>query len=354
MQTNLRLLKDTLLIPEVWQKLGLPGAPGKSCRSPFRPDHRPSFSIHEGGRRWKDFATGEGGDVIDFIAAAQSLDLPEATRRFLALADAHAAPTPSSASLPPHARFRLKTHAAAHGAPTPPSASPPLPGPLNPGGPLRRGSAANLETIARTRHLDPAAVSLAQGLGTLAFTQVCGFPCWLLGDRARRIVEARRMDGLPFPAIGPLGERKAHTLRGSHKDWPVGTAVLGHLPAFRAVMLVEGGPDYLAALHFAIQFERWDILPIAMLGRSAGTRIAPEALALIAGRPVCLYPHEDADGGGLTSAEAWATQLHTHGSPVQIYRFADLHQTDGRPVKDLNDLVHLHPDEAHHLENLLP
>jgi len=34
MQTNLLLLKDTLRIPEGWQKLRLKGPPGNPCRSP--------------------------------------------------------------------------------------------------------------------------------------------------------------------------------------------------------------------------------------------------------------------------------------------------------------------------------
>ena len=63
-------LKDRLLIPEVWQRLRLEGQPAAKCRSPFREDKNPSFSITKDGRRWKDYGTGQGGDVIDFIASA--------------------------------------------------------------------------------------------------------------------------------------------------------------------------------------------------------------------------------------------------------------------------------------------
>jgi hypothetical protein len=35
----------------------LRGNPAKSCRSPFREDRSPSFSISEDGLRWIDFAT---------------------------------------------------------------------------------------------------------------------------------------------------------------------------------------------------------------------------------------------------------------------------------------------------------
>ena len=56
---DLQQLKDMLRIPEIWQKLDLPGTPRPACRSPFRPDRHPSFAIYDEGRKWKDFATGE-------------------------------------------------------------------------------------------------------------------------------------------------------------------------------------------------------------------------------------------------------------------------------------------------------
>ena len=318
MKHDLQALKEQLTIPEVWQRLGLSGKAAPSCRSPFRPDRSPSFSIYENGRRWMDFATGEGGDAIDFIARACSIETQEATRRFLAMAGA-AAPCEFPSAAPRH---RDTSH---HRVTLPP---------------LRRGTLEEIESVARSRHLSPAAVSLAQSLGTLAFGEVCGFPCWVLLDAARRIAEARRMDRLPFPAVGELGERKAHTLRGSCKSWPVGVAVLKTLPHFRAAMLVEGGPDYLAALHFCLQSDAHDALPLAMLGRNAGTRLAPEALALLKGRRVRLYPHADADGGGVKAAQTWAAQLCQHGCQAEFFSLQGITQTDGQPVNDLNDAVH--------------
>ena len=83
------------------------------------------------------------------------------------------------------------------------------------------------------------------------------------------------MDGLIFPALGDLAERKAHTLRGSCKSWPVGVAVLQKRPHIRAVLLVEGGPDYLAALHLCLERKVHDALPVAMLGRGTGSKIHP-------------------------------------------------------------------------------
>jgi len=67
---------DLLTIPEIKDRVSIHQAaaslfpewkPNKSCRSPFREDRAPSFSIYDSGRRWKDHSTGEGGDVVDFV-----------------------------------------------------------------------------------------------------------------------------------------------------------------------------------------------------------------------------------------------------------------------------------------------
>jgi hypothetical protein len=52
----LRAAKARLTIPELWTMSGLLGKPGRSCRSPFRADRNPSFSIYGGGRKWADSA----------------------------------------------------------------------------------------------------------------------------------------------------------------------------------------------------------------------------------------------------------------------------------------------------------
>jgi hypothetical protein len=358
-------LKERLLIPEVWQRLRLEGEPAERCRSPFREDRNPSFSIYKGGRRWKDYGTGAGGDVIDFIAMARQISKGEATREFLDLAGvprgkparSHAHARPRSPSRPPspapsHSQTDAQSqpepersgtfqvpHPALPDSPNP-SATSPSQTPPHPDGirvPLQNGTEADRLLVAESRGITLEAVSLALALRTLTFAIVGGFRCWVLKDAEGRIAEARRLDGMPFPKSGTLGRRKAHTLRGSRKSWPLGAAVLRRLPQFRTLLLVEGGPDYLAALHFAHEMERWDVLPVAMLGRGTGTKIDPEALELMRGRRVRIYPHADADGGGVKSAHIWATQLHRVGCVVDIYGLTELNRTDGKPVKDLND-----------------
>jgi hypothetical protein len=71
-------IKDRFPIPVIARELFPEWTPAKSCCSPFRPDKIPSFSVYNNDRSWKDFATGEGGDVIDFLAAARDISVPSA------------------------------------------------------------------------------------------------------------------------------------------------------------------------------------------------------------------------------------------------------------------------------------
>lgn len=323
---DIQALKQRLLIPEVWERLGLPGKPGTSCHSPFREDKSPSFSVYSGGQRWKDHSTGQGGDVIDLIALAQDVDNSEAARRFLAMAGA------------------------SHPQTCPKLQPPAFKGPMLPS--VKKPTEDEVRLIAASRRLDPGAVELAARLSLLVIGEVHGHRSWILTDSSEKIAEARRLDGKPFPPGGPLSERKAHTFKNSSKAWPVGTAVLTSKVHCRAVMMVEGGPDLLAALHFAL--DAGDVLPIAMLGRSAGAAIDPDAMGLLRDRRVRIYPHHDADGGGRASAKKWAAQLYAAGCRVDFFTFDGLTRHDGKPVKDLNDAVLIHPDQCSELSNLLP
>lgn len=226
--------------------------------------------------------------------------------------------------------------------------------PLLAGTPLRRLTNAEQEQIAKVRSIRPEAVSLAGALRCLYYGVICGYPSWVLTDQARIIAEGRRLDGQPYPAIGSLEERKAHTLRGSKKNWPVGLATLERSPEFTGtVLLVEGGPDFLAALHFAITLDRWNVLPIAMLGRNAGA-IHPRALEVLRGRKVRLYPHADEDGGGREAAQDWFEQLEAAGCDVGGFVLDGLTDHLGVPIKDLNELVFLSQKLIHRITHIIP
>jgi len=71
-------IKARYSIADAWRDERCQGEPSRSCHSPFREDRHKSFSVYEDGRRWKDHASGEGGDVIDFIAKARGCTPEEA------------------------------------------------------------------------------------------------------------------------------------------------------------------------------------------------------------------------------------------------------------------------------------
>lgn len=333
--STIEAAKDRLRIPLVWRLCGFEGKPSLCCRSPFREDRNPSFSVYDDGLRWKDFASGEAGDAIDFLSKARGIENREAVREFLALADArHSIGCDASDS------YRTKQN----DKPRPELSR------------FHAGSTAEIEAVAQSRGIDPRAVSLAQDMGCLLFGPVFGYESWILTDLSGRCAEARRIDRLPYPADSIKGMRKAHTLRGSQKSWPVGCLISSrYRDPDRAIALCEGGPDFLAALHFALRAGRDDIQPIAVLGRSQCIHgFHPDSLELFRDRRVRIFPHADADRDGVTRALFWAGHLQNLNCHVSLFRLEGLSKADGTQVNDLNDLVELHPTLTNEIEGIFP
>jgi hypothetical protein len=295
-------------------------------------DRKHSFNFYrddKGDERFKCFGCGAQGDGIDLLAGALGLDHAEAVREFKRRAG----------GIEPEAMRPEKIR---------PKAAEPQPWPE-----LHNGTNEELETLARRRGLDVHGLALAQEMGILRFGQSCGGrDCWLVTDASGQIAEARRIDGRPFPEFQHLPERKAHCLPGSRKAWPVGLIPHHSNPSlFRRLLLCEGGPDLLAGYHFAERFGAFAWLPVAMLGRSC--RIAPEALAIMAGRHVRIVPHLDPDGGGFKAAEAWADELRQAGATVDFFKLPEgLRRKDGKPVKDLCDAANLPERDADRIADL--
>ena len=257
------LSKLTLSVPDLWRRLALPGEPKAVCRCPFHPDRTASFSIYRQGQRWKCFAGCGSGDAVGLLAKATGLTNREAFHKALELASGgsiQAAFTPLAAT------------------PEPKPGNPVLPADLH------RGSPLELRRVASLRGLSLAGVELASARGLLRFGRVCGLPCWIVIDAARILAQARRMDGQPFPAFGPQAARKAHTLKGSRQSWPLG---IREAADASTLLLVEGGPDLLAACHFIVLANRErELAAVAILG--AGNRLPADALALFKGK---VRPH---------------------------------------------------------------
>lgn len=96
--------KLRLRISDLWRRLNLPGEPKRSCKSPFRDERRPSFSIYlkMDGDHWKDHGTGESGDVFDFYERATGLSKEDARKELFQIAGV--TPTPDVRTLKHHRR----------------------------------------------------------------------------------------------------------------------------------------------------------------------------------------------------------------------------------------------------------
>jgi hypothetical protein len=287
----------------------------------------------------KDWSADKNYDAVDFLGEALALCNGEAIRRFIEIANGHqitAAPTPV-------VRAKEKTEARR------PDISR-----------LRKADCSELQKIADSRNIDVRAVQLAQDLGTLRVGDVCGYPSWVLLDESGLCAEGRRLNRKPYPGVTKekvqLGERKAHTLRGSRKDWPVGILpAAAYRKAVEAILVVEGGPDYIAALHFALRQQKKGILPVAVLGRGQGLRgLHPDALEHFRGHRVRICPHNDSDGLGIAHALRWSKQLQQADCEVDFFIFNGLRKADGSPAKDLNDCTQLAPQSMGKLEELFP
>ena len=327
--SNLADAKARLNIHALWNHFNYTGTPLASCRSPWREDHKPSFSVNADGTLWHDFSTGEAGDAVDFFQRASGLSRKDACRKFLELAGGHFMPTPRAAR-PCVAAPATK------------------PKPVFPD--FTKGTADDLNHLARQRDISREGLEWASERGLLWFATLKDLPAWIVTDSARVNAQARRMDGKQWEHIGA----KAWTLPGAWASWPIGITEAQDFPA---IALCEGSPDLLAA-HYLVLWEqathhsKRDVRcsPVAMLG--ASQRIHADALPLFTGKCVRIFGHDDEAGRG--AVERWAAQLATVGADVDAFSFAGLQQVGGKPVKDLNDSLLMDVGSFVRVERMLP
>ncbi len=298
-------IKLAYRIPAAWRDLQLDGEPGKCVRSPFRDEKNPSFSVHDDGRRWKDFASGESGDVLDFVGRATGRDTSGSLRwireRLGFIPDAGGEGKKGDKKKP-----RI---------------------------PELRGALPNeLTTLNERRGFGIEAMKLAEARGFLRFCNFAGQAAWCVKDKRHELYEFRRLDGEPWPAYKHLPERKSHCV-GAGKRWPLGAR---EAVPFAKCALVEGAPDFVALFNFVLAEAKEDhVAPLAMLG-AANEKIEPEALALLAGRHVRIFPH--LDDAGRRAARAWAQQLANAGCSVDAFDLSGCVRSDGETGKDLADV----------------
>lgn len=317
-------IKLAYRIPAAWRDLALDGEPGKSVRSPFRKEKNPSFSVFDDGRHWRDFATGEHGDVLDFVARATGTDARGALRwirerlGFIAENGDDLTNKRKKTSRIPELRFAAPNE---------------------------------LAMLNEQRGFGIEALKLAQARGFLRFCDFAAQPAWCITDKRRELFEFRRLDGAPWPAYKHLPERKSHCV-GAGKRWPLGAR---EAEGFSKCALVEGAPDFLALFNFLLAESKEEtIAPLAMLG-AANARIEPEAIELLRGKHVRLFPHKDAPGQ--RAACAWARQLTEAGCTVDAFDLSGCICTNGETGKDLADVCRIAPECFEHeikFRELLP
>jgi hypothetical protein len=156
--------------------------------------------------------------------------------------------------------------------------------------------------------------------------------CWLFSDQRRRCGLRRRLDNLPF-ILRNGSSTKSAACPGSDMHSP-----LGYLEAlaFPAVAIVEGAPDALSVIAHAWASGVEDqVVPISMPSRTAN--FTESVLGYLQGKRARIFIDNDAPA--YKAAQRWAAQLQSADIVVDGFSFAGLIMTDGRPIKDLNDLL---------------
>lgn len=164
--------------------------------------------------------------------------------------------------------------------------------------------------------------------------------CWAITDSARKVIQARRMDGRPFGHRWDSGSKtwtactpyKAKTI--GLAGWPVGAADIGDRPC---VLLAEGNTDFLAAHLFVWWWRAVDaVAVVGMLG--AGQSIDADAARYFHGKRCRILI--DADAAGESAAARWASQLFKAGAvAVSGCRWTGCAMRDGTACKDACDFA---------------
>src|SRR4029077_5075455 len=171
---------------------------------------------------------------------------------------------------------------------------------------IRTPQEGECRALTALRHLSPEAFFLAGKLGTLKVATIYSQKCWIITDAIARCAEARRFDGALFP-----NGKKGFCLPGSKKDYPIGLAPRN--PQFDALdnlLLVEGMPDYYAALQLAVMSEI-SFRPIAILG--AGLSSFSDGIQqYLAGKKILMTCHNDPQGQA--ALPKWVKELYRLGA----------------------------------------
>jgi hypothetical protein len=274
-----------------------------------------------GDTLWHDFATGDGGDVVDFIALATGCDRGSAIRRVIEWAGlADGAPLPPVRLVAPPPAPRREPRDRLRGLD------------------LREPTVGELAEIRNQRGWSVfAGLEIASRRGLLRIANVPHGSAlvlsWILTDSARKTAWARRLDGKPWQFAH--AESKANALR-SDPDHPPGLADVISADR-RAVVVAEGEPDCMAALTLAWASGAADRIGVICLTGAARPLSASVCAALVGRRVRILRqfdpPGPDGKRPSHRAAAEWTRSLTEAGVA------ADCLSLDALPVKDLADLI---------------
>ena len=117
---------------------------------------------------------------------------------------------------------------------------------------------------------------------------------------------------------------------------------INDISSFQCVLIVEGGPDFLAANFLISQTRKEELYGvIGMLG--AHQILTSKQVELLRGKRVRIFPHMDE--AGLKGAKKWQSALLLEGVDSDIYDFDSITRDDGQLVTDLNDLLQVGVDD---------
>ena len=304
------LAKERYTIPEIWKALGFEGSPKTSCKSPFREDKNASFSIFEDGRKWKDHATEQGGDVVEFVKLALGVDYPDVRKWFSERLGVEIGTSGNFSSTSSTSSIDCTSKK--------------IQWPSK----LVTGTEATWEAFAKMRGYSYGAVWTMSHLGVLRFTEINGEKCLVVLDDEGRAAEIRALNRTSF-----YGKNKAYPLKGVDKTWLVGTAALREAPSNTSLLICEGATDFLSAIDLLYRYRRelggirsW--MPVALLGATC-KKLAPDCASLMRGRKVRIVP--DADRAGEMMASHWAALCSRIECEVDVVRL--------EPGQDLTDIL---------------
>jgi len=307
--------KASYTIPQLWRMLELPGEPSASCCSPFREDNNPSFSIYDEDRKWKDFATDDGGDAVEFVRIALDADYAEVRLWFMERLGLDHEPGHG----PQEPRRHQDTQSAGQ------RSKPKLD--LE----IEDGDESDWKRLADLRGLSQESIWLARRAGVLGFMNWEGRRLFVVTDDERRAAEGRRLDGHPYAIFGGKPLKQA-PLSGVDKSWLPGAELLRGAGPETSVLVCEGATDLLTGYDLYTRYRKqtggtnsW--APIAVLGGSCKA-LHPDCEPLLSGRRVRIVP--DGDDAGRKMAAHWAPLLSDKGCAVDVVELPE-----GRDLSDV-------------------